>query len=100
MRIAARTKSITVVVELPVPFLPHNLRHGLLDQPVKNGGDAQIAFASIRFGDFHTQDGFGAVGAFCKLLAYLGPVLFKKSGKVINGHTINARCSFIALNLF
>ena len=100
MGIPVGTKPITVVMEFVIPFLMHDLCYGLLDQTVEYDWDAQLAFASIRFGDFHSQDGFRAVGSFNELLANHRPVLLEKGWKIVNGHTVHARSPFIALNLF
>lgn len=78
MCIPMGTGPITVVMEFAIPLFLHNLGNPLLYQSIQNGRGTQLAFASIRFGDFHSQDGFWAVDSFHQLLPVYRPVLFQK----------------------
>ena len=53
-------KPITVVMEVITPLFLHYLGYSLLNQTIKDGWYSQLALASIRFRDFHSQNGFGS----------------------------------------
>ncbi len=55
--ISTRTKTETIVREIGVKDGRQYLSYGLLDHPVNNGWDTQLAFTAIRFIYLNTPDG-------------------------------------------
>lgn len=76
-----------------------NLGYGLLDHPVGDGRNSQLAGTAIRFFNFHTSDRCGLVPSCFQLGGNLSPVAgFCPCGKFINGHPIDARGSLVGSN--
>lgn len=59
---------------------------------------AKQAFSSVRLWDFHAPDWLGTVAARHQLRADAGPVRFQVGTELIDGHAVNARCAFVALD--
>jgi hypothetical protein len=96
--VAPRPKTVAVGVEVAVPLLLHHLGHSLLDEPVHHGGDAQQALSSVWLGDFHALDRLGLVSAGHQLRADAGPMRFEVATEFVNGHAVNTRRTFVALD--
>ena len=98
--VAPRSKAVAVGVEVGFPVSLHHLCDGLLDEPVHHSGDAQESLSSVWLWDFYAPHWLGAVTACCQLCADGGPVRFQVGAEFIDGHAVNARRAFVALDPF
>ena len=96
--VAPRPKAVAVWMEVRFPASLHHLCDGLLDEPIHHGGDAKESLSSVWLWDFYAPYWLGAVTACHQLGADGGPVRFQVGTKFINGHAVNARCPFVALD--
>jgi len=100
MRRPMRSKSIAVMGERRVPSPLQYLHHRLLDEAIQHGWDAKLSHpSSIRLRDFHPPYRFRFVGPVQQLLPNGRPVLLQIVAKLIDGHPVDARATFIAPHL-
>src|SRR5438094_937834 len=99
MRGSARSKTVAVVRERRVPLPLQNLHHRLLDQTIQHRRDTKLSHPSVRLGDFHPPHRFRLVGPTQQLLSDRWPVLLQVVGDSADGHSIDARATFISLHL-
>src|SRR2546421_2976566 len=95
-----RSKPIAVRGERRIPLLLQNLHHRLLDEAIQHGWNAKLSHPSaIRLRDFHPSHRFRFVGPVQQLLPNDRPVLLQIVAKLIDGHPVDARATFIAPHL-
>src|ERR1700757_3792202 len=100
MRRSTRSKPVAVLGKRRVPPPLHYLHHRLLDKTIQYGGDAKLSHpSSIRLRDFHPPYRFRFVGPVQQLLPNGRPVLLQIVAKLIDGHPVDARATFIAPHL-
>lgn len=80
VRVAIWPESVAVGVKVRFPDRGEYLRYGLLDETVYDRGNAQLAFATIRFGYFNPFDGLRPIVTAQELAFDLGPVLCQVIG--------------------
>ena len=71
----------------------------LLDKSVRYRGNAEESGATVWLWDFYTPYRLGAVIARHQLCADGAPVRFEVAPEFIDGHAVDARRSFVALDL-
>ena len=98
--ISIGSKTITLVMEIRVPFFLQHLSNGLLYKSIQYSRDAQLALTTIWLWDFNTPHRLRFIVPVDELLPNLRPVLFKMIREVIDTHAVDARSTFIAANLF
>ncbi len=99
MRAAPGPKPVAVFREGPIPLPLQNLHHRLLDEAIQHRRDTQLAYPSVRFGDFHPPHRVRLVGPTQQLVSDHWPVLLQVVGDSADGHAIDARATFISLHL-
>src|SRR6266478_772869 len=99
MRGSSRSKTVAVVGEGRVPLPLQNLHHRLLDQTIQHCWDTKLSHPSVRFGDFHPPHRFRLVGPTQQLFSDRWPVLLQVVGDSADGHSVDARATFISLHL-
>src|SRR6516164_5594457 len=93
-----RPKSETVLRKRRIPSLLENLQHGLLNQAVDDTGDAEFSDPAIRLRDFYPLNRLRPIVSVKQLRPNVWPVLTQESLRVVDGHPINARASFVPFN--
>ncbi|MCK1571751.1 hypothetical protein IVB09_08730 [Bradyrhizobium sp. 174] len=91
-------KSETVLRKRRIPSLLENLQHGLLNQAVDNTGDAEFPDPAVRFRDFDPFDRLRLIVSVEQLRPDVWPMLTQERLRVVDGHPINARASFVPFN--
>src|SRR5438132_10949395 len=99
MRGSSRSKTVAVVRERRVPPPLQHLHHRLLHQTIEHRRDTKLSHPSVRLGDFHPPHRFRLVGPTQHLLSDRWPVLLQVVGDSADGHSIDARATFISLHL-
>ncbi len=77
-----------------------HLKQRLLDEPIHYRGDAQLAFAAIRFGDADATHRTWPVRAFHQLLPYGRPCGLQIVASLSYVHSVHPRCTFVRLHAF
>jgi hypothetical protein len=75
-----------------------NLQHGLLNQAIDDTGDAEFPDSGIRLRDFNPLNRLRPVVSVKQLRPNVWPVLTQECLRVVDGHPINARASFVPFN--
>src|SRR5215216_4151987 len=96
---SSRSKPIAVSGERRVPLPLQNLHHRLLDEAIQHGWDAKLSHPSVRLRDFHPPHRFRFVDPVQQLLPNGRPLLLQIGAKLIDGHSVDARATFIASHL-
>src|SRR5271166_931823 len=73
--------------------------HNLLCDSISHCGDAQLAHSSVWLGDFHAPYRLRLVAPAQQLFPNRWPVLLQVVGDSADGHSIDARATFISLHL-
>src|SRR5208337_1121402 len=95
----SRSKTVAVVGERRVPLPLQNLHHRLLDQSIQHRRDTELAYPSVRLGDFHPPHRLRLVDSTQQLVSDHWPVLLQVVGDSANGHAVDARATFVSLHL-
>ena len=85
-------------MKVGVPLALDDLSQRLLDKSVCHRGNAKESGATVWLWDFHAPDWLGTVAAFNQLRADGGPIRFEVGAEFIDGHAVNARRAFVALD--
>src|SRR5437667_1873457 len=99
MRGSSRSKTVAVVRERRVPLPLQNLHHRLLDQTIQHRLDTKLSHPSVWLRVFPPPLRFRLVGPTQQLLSDRWPVLLQVVGDSADGHSINARATFLSLHL-
>src|SRR5437660_11763917 len=99
MRGSSRPRAVAVTGERRVPLPLQTLHPRLLDQTIQHRRDTKLAHPSVRLGDFHPPHRFRLVGSTQQLFSNSWPVLLQVIGDSADGHSIDARATFISLYL-
>ena len=76
-----------------------NLRDGLLDHPIHNGGNSQQSLpAPVRLRDRHPSDRLGLVATITQGLADLRPARTGKLGEVLDAHPVYTGRTLVGLH--
>lgn len=97
---AIRAKAVAVCVEVRFPVRTDDLCDGLLNESIHHRRNAQRAGFTIALGNVHTLDRLRAIAARFQLAAQFRPVVFEMVRQFVNGHTVDARRTFVLLYLF
>src|SRR5207249_4387797 len=98
MRRPPRPKPVAVVGERRVEDGLQDLQHRLLDKSVESGGHAEFAHAPIRLGYLDTSDRRRCIQAAQQLVPMLWPVRPQVVRELLDGHSVDARASFVRLD--